>query len=193
MGAVEYYVIGVNAISLMLGLINMWLYRYTKQGQIDILVTAASFMGGATGVLLLTLLFDRKIEKSNAMFRVFIACLCVVQVVIFLIVKGYHAEQITLNVGYFFGKHTILSGYMILINIATFIAFAVDKMNAVGNRQRIKVAHLLGMAFIGGSAGALLAIHLFRHKTRKDYFMVGIPMIMAMQVIVIFYVMNSGW
>ena len=49
------------------------------------------------------------------------------------------------------------------------------------------------LAFIGGSVGALLAMYLLRHKTKKDYFTVGVPLIMIMQVVVLFYAMNAGW
>ena len=43
--------------------------------------------------------------------------------------------------------------------------YAVDKVNAAEHRFRIRIVTLLGLAFIGGSAGALLAMYLLRHKT----------------------------
>lgn len=46
---------------------------------------------------------------------------------------------------------------------------------------------------MGGSVGGLLAMYLLHHKTKKDYFTVGIPLIMLMQVVVVFYVLNAGW
>ena len=33
-------------------------------------------------------------------------------------------------------------------------------------------------------------MYAFRHKTKKDYFTVGLPLIMVMQVVVVFYMMN---
>lgn len=75
----------------------------------------------------------------------------------------------------------------------TFAVFAIDKVNAAEHRSRIRIVTLLGLAFIGGSVGALLAMYLPRHKTRKDYFTVGVPLIMIMQVVVLFYAMNAGW
>ena len=75
-----------------------------------------------------------------------------------------------------------------------FIAcYAVDKVNAADHRSRIRIVTLLGLAFVGGSVGSLLAMYLLRHKTRKNYFTVGVPLIMVMQVVVIFYAMNAGW
>ena len=57
-------------------------------------------------------------------------------------------------------------------------------------KSRIRIITLLGLAYMGGSAGGLIAMYVFRHKTKKKYFTVGIPLIMVMQVFVVFYLMN---
>lgn len=54
--------------------------------------------------------------------------------------------------------------YLVAINFITFAAFAVDKVNAVTNRSRIRIVSLLGLAFIGGTVGGLFAMYLLRHK-----------------------------
>ena len=82
---------------------------------------------------------------------------------------------------------------MEIINFIAFVAYAVDKVNAAEHRSRIRIVTLLGLAFVGGSLGSLLAVYLLRHKTKKDYFTIGIPLIIVMQIVVIFYVMNIGW
>ena len=66
----------------------------------------------------------------------------------------------------------------------------LDKINAIEGRSRIRIITLLGIAFLGGSLGAILAMYILRHKTKIDYFTVGIPLIMLMQAVVIFYLMN---
>lgn len=108
-------------------------------------------------------------------------------------IKGHHADNITLAFWEFFAKYKILLIYLAIINFIAFAAFAVDKVNAAEHRLRIRIVTLLGLAFVGGSIGSLLAMYLLRHKTGKDYFTVGIPLIMVMQVVVIFYAMNAGW
>lgn len=80
--------------------------------------------------------------------------------------------------------------YLVLINVITFAAFFIDKRNAIRHRRRIRVSTLLWLSFIGGSVGGLSAMYLFRHKTRKACFTVGIPLMMVMQAIVIFYLIN---
>ena len=189
----EYYLIGVNVIGFFLYLLNIFLYSHTENAQIDAILTICSLIGGSAGILLAILLFDRKAVKDNMMSRVFIACVFVIQVIILLMVKGHHADHITLAFWEFFAKYKILLIYLAVINFIAFAAYAVDKVNAAKHRSRIKIVTLLGLAFVGGSVGSLLAMYLFRHKTRKNYFTVGVPLIMVMQVVVLFYAMNAGW
>lgn len=193
LGIFEYYLIGVNIIGFFLYLLNMFLYSHTENGQVDAVLTIWSLIGGSAGILLAILLFDRKNVKDNMMSRVFIACVFVIQVIILLMIKGHHADNITLAFWEFFAKYKILLIYLAIINFIAFAAFAVDKVNAAEHRSRIRIVTLLGLAFVGGSIGSLLAMYLLRHKTKKDYFTVGIPLIMVMQVVVIFYAMNAGW
>jgi uncharacterized membrane protein YsdA (DUF1294 family) len=47
--------------------------------------------------------------------------------------------------------------------------------------RRIPEAHLLGLALIGGSPGALMARRMFRHKTRKQPFSTWLFLIVAIQ------------
>lgn len=192
-GVFGYYLIVINVVGFILFAINTWLYSHTAEKQVDAALTITSLLGGSVGILLSILLFDRKAEKGNMMSRVFVACILVIQIVIFLVLKGYIADNITLAFWTFFDKYKILLVYLGIINFVTFAAFAVDKFAAIEHRSRIRIVTLLGLAFIGGSIGGLLAMYLFRHKTKKDYFTVGIPLIIVMQIVVIFYLMNASW
>ena len=193
MGTFEYYLLIVNGIGFLLYLINMWLYSHTAEGQVDKFLTILSLAGGSTGILLAILLFDRKAVKDNMMSRVFIACVFVIQVVILLMVKDHHADTITFAFWKFFTDYKVLLIYFGIINFVAFVMFAIDKVNAAEHRSRIRIVTLLGVAFIGGSVGGLMAMYLLHHKTKKDYFTVGIPLIMIMQVVVAFYILNAGW
>lgn len=193
MSGFDYYLIAINIIGALAYIINMILYSHTAEGQIDKALTVISLLGGSLGILIVILIFDRKAVKDNMMSRVFIACVFVIQVIILLMIKGHHADNITIAFWNFFAQYKILLIYLAIINFVTFAAYAVDKVNAAEHRSRIRIVTLLGLAFIGGSIGALLAMYLLRHKTKKDYFTVGIPLIMIMQVVVIFYAMNAGW
>lgn len=189
----EYYLIGINVLGFILYLINMWLYDHTTVRNVDKLLTIVSLLGGSAGPLLAILLFDRKSVKQNMMSRVFVVCVFIIQTVFFLMYKGHRAEVLNVEVWRVFTEHKYVLIYLGIINVVTFIAFAIDKLNAIGHRSRIRIVTLLGLAFMGGSLGGLLAMYLLHHKTNKDYFTVGIPLIILMQVVVVFYVLNVGW
>lgn len=73
--------------------------------------------------------------------------------------------------------------YFLIINAAAFTLMLVDKIKAKKNLWRIPEATLMGVAALGGSIGALLGMYLFRHKTLHPKFTLGIPLILAVQVV----------
>jgi uncharacterized membrane protein YsdA (DUF1294 family) len=79
---------------------------------------------------------------------------------------------------------------LLIINIVTFIVYGIDKWKAIEGRFRIRIVTLLGLAFAGGSIGAIIAVYAFRHKINKDYFTVGVPLIIVMQVFLLFFILN---
>ncbi len=56
-----------------------------------------------------------------------------------------------------------------------------DKSLAVRNRRRIPEATLLRWAALGGAGGALCAMLVCRHKTRKPKFFILVPLLAALQ------------
>ena len=77
--------------------------------------------------------------------------------------------------------------YLFLINALGLCLMLADKHRAKKNLWRIPERTLLGTALLGGSFGALLGMRLARHKTRKPLFFVGIPVLLALQVIVLIF------
>ena len=82
-----------------------------------------------------------------------------------------------------------LAIYLILINALSFMLMLADKLRAQKNAWRIPEATLLGAAAIGGSIGALMGMYLMRHKTRHLKFTVGIPVILALQIILLIFIL----
>lgn len=72
--------------------------------------------------------------------------------------------------------------FLALVNIVTFLSFRHDKRRAVTGGPRVREADLLLLALIGGSPAALLARHLFRHKTRKQPFSTLLWLIVGVQI-----------
>lgn len=77
--------------------------------------------------------------------------------------------------------------YLCIINALAFLLMLIDKQKAKKNRWRIPEATLIGMCAIGGSVGGLLGMYLFRHKTKHIKFYLGIPVILVLQLIALYY------
>lgn len=84
-------------------------------------------------------------------------------------------------------KMEILIIYFFVINVSAFAAYGLDKFKARRGTWRIPEKTLLLLAVVGGSIGALGGMYLFRHKTRKRKFSLGVPLIFIIQVIGIVY------
>ncbi len=77
----------------------------------------------------------------------------------------------------------LLVTYLVLVNAAAFLLMLVDKLKAKKGAWRIPEATLMGAALLGGSIGAIAGMNLFRHKTRHLKFSIGLPIILALQIV----------
>jgi len=80
--------------------------------------------------------------------------------------------------------------WMLIINLVTFLIFGVDKWKAKRkvkreDIRRIPEKTLFVLAAVGGSAGALLGMRIWHHKTLHKSFRYGIPAILILQVILL--------
>ena len=73
--------------------------------------------------------------------------------------------------------------YLVLINALGFVLMLIDKKKAQKKLWRIPERTLIVTAALGGSIGSLAGMYLFRHKTRHPKFTIGIPVILATQLI----------
>ena len=76
-----------------------------------------------------------------------------------------------------------LIAYLVIINATGFLFMLIDKRKAQKNLWRIPERTLLGIAICGGSLGTLLGMNMFRHKTKHLKFSLGVPLILAVQII----------
>ncbi len=79
-----------------------------------------------------------------------------------------------------------VTGILVVINIAGFVTVAVDKHKSRKKLWRIPERLFFLLALLGGCPGVYAGFLLFRHKTRRWYFMLGIPAIFVLQVLVLF-------
>ena len=73
--------------------------------------------------------------------------------------------------------------YLLIINAAGFLLMLIDKIKAKKNRWRIPEATLFLVAVLGGSIGSIAGMYTFRHKTKHIKFIVGMPLILALQIV----------
>ena len=73
--------------------------------------------------------------------------------------------------------------YLISVNAVAFILMLADKRKARKGAWRIPESTLMGIALLGGSIGAIAGMNLFRHKTKHLKFFIGLPVILALQIV----------
>lgn len=68
------------------------------------------------------------------------------------------------------------------VSLLAFTLFAQDKVRAKRGSWRIPEGTLWAAAILGGGVGAYLGMRLFRHKTKKGFFHIGIPLLALLQL-----------
>lgn len=76
--------------------------------------------------------------------------------------------------------------YGVIINIVGFACMYFDKRAARLNRYRISEKFLFTIAIIGAVIGVWIGMYMFRHKTKKLHFVFGMPIILIIQILILF-------
>ncbi|SHH00799.1 DUF1294 domain-containing protein [Tepidibacter thalassicus] len=90
--------------------------------------------------------------------------------------------------GFMKNLHMYLLYYYVVINFYGFILIWLDKRKAIRRRFRTREAKFFVISFIGGALGTVMGMTVFRHKTQKSSFYIGIPVIFLLNVIILFLV-----
>ena len=80
--------------------------------------------------------------------------------------------------------------YYIVVNIVAFAMYGADKYFAKNDMWRISEKALLGIAAIGGAFGAFLGMETFRHKTNHKKFTLLVPVLMAVHLGLLVYLLG---
>lgn len=85
----------------------------------------------------------------------------------------------------------VVFAWLIAINVVTLVAFGYDKAVASEGAARVPEVILLALTLLGGSAGAVFARPLFRHKTQKMSFQVIFwpCVIVSIVLVAVYYLM----
>lgn len=159
-----------------------------------------SNMETITGLIMINLIgclffIKGRADKDNMMARVTLVSVFTAILAVTVTLKFGSTGEIAgwdLRFWRAYADNSILIWYTLIINAVSFVVFGVDKYKAVKGRYRIPVAVLIYLAFAGGSVGTAVGMVLFRHKIRKNYFAVGVPMIIVMQIMLMVCGLNWG-
>lgn len=77
--------------------------------------------------------------------------------------------------------------YLLLINAAGLVLMLADKIRARNGAWRISELTLMLTAALGGSVGVHMGMYLFRHKTRHPKFTLGVPAILTVQILLLWF------
>ena len=79
----------------------------------------------------------------------------------------------------------IIPIYLIIISVVSIVTCIYDKIAAKRMpKHRTREASLLLLSALGGSVAMLVTMLIIRHKTKHVKFMLGIPLIIALQTAV---------
>lgn len=62
----------------------------------------------------------------------------------------------------------------------------IDKQKAKSHRWRISENTLMFISILGGSIGSIIGMQLFRHKTKHVKFKLGLPIILIIQILLLY-------
>lgn len=82
----------------------------------------------------------------------------------------------------------VLIAYILGVNICTYALYAADKRRARLRMWRVPEWELLLFSALGGSLGALFAIHGLHHKTKKGKFIFLVPTFFVLDCAVFAYI-----
>ncbi|MBR6327723.1 MAG: DUF1294 domain-containing protein [Alphaproteobacteria bacterium] len=133
--------------------------------------------------VMLTLLFVLPPLKKNAFYLVYFGGMTALAYVIEMHGVHYHlfSKEVWL---------TFLACHFVMINLVTFLAYGVDKKAAKTQQRRVPEMQLHLLEFLGGSPGAFVAQKVFHHKTKKKSFQISFVFVLAIQVVIVYYVLK---
>lgn len=73
----------------------------------------------------------------------------------------------------------------LVVNIMTCLLMGYDKLQAKKGGWRVPERNLILLAIMGGSTGIMVGMIVFRHKTRKPLFRMGIPAVLVLQYLIL--------
>lgn len=89
---------------------------------------------------------------------------------------------------------SIFLAYIAIISLISIIVCIYDKKISKKNRVELRTPEktLLLLSALGGSVAMFITMLIIRHKTKHVKFMLGIPVIMALQAVIVYLLFHFG-
>lgn len=83
-----------------------------------------------------------------------------------------------------------LIGYVMIICSITLVMMAYDKAQARKRGRRVPERTLFFLSAVGGALGGIVAMRIWRHKTKHASFVIGLPALLVLQVVALYWFMK---
>lgn len=96
---------------------------------------------------------------------------------------------------FYFGRDSFIMAagiYLLAVNFAGFILMGADKRRARHGRWRISEKTFFIVSLLFGSLGTWAGMYAFRHKTKHLKFVIGIPVILVLQILLLSWIVCWG-
>ena len=87
-----------------------------------------------------------------------------------------------------FNYKIIVIIYMVIMSVIGFVSMGIDKKRAINKKWRIPEKTLFIIAFLGGAAGSVLGMRIFKHKTKHMKFVIFMPLFLALQISALLFI-----
>lgn len=198
------YLIAINLITFILFTIDFFImvkndYDLDKGLMDSRLLTLFAVAGGGVGMFVALFIWTKKLNKRRVTKHNvawwFESILCII---LWALICAWRWGLVQLDFELLLSqidmfKLKTLGIYLAIMNIITFILFCYDKTLANRGKRRVREFVLIGMSFLGGSLGGILAMHLRRHKINDWYFVWGLPFFILVHIALLVYVHAAGF
>lgn len=83
--------------------------------------------------------------------------------------------------------------YLAAVLLLAVFVTQLDKRNARLHRRRVPERTLFFIALCGGAAAMFVTMRVIRHKTRHKRFMIGLPLIVLLQGVLLLFLQQNQW
>ncbi len=82
--------------------------------------------------------------------------------------------------------------YIAVVSLISVIVCIYDKKAAIRDKRRISEKALFTLSFLGGATAMYITMRAIRHKTLHKRFMIGLPLIIILQIALLYLFIDKS-